>query len=117
MVSLLYKESKLILVSARFSKIILNEVHPNINKQQVTKLDRIYLLKEFFDLKLGCELLKFNIELSKKNNQSGMWLFTWVGNTRAVNFYLKAGFKIIGSHKFKVSETHYNDNHHMLLEF
>lgn len=102
---------------AGFSKIILNEVHPNINKQQVTKLDRIYLLKEFFDLKLGCELLKFNIELSKKNNQSGMWLFTWVGNTRAVNFYLKAGFKIIGSHKFKVSETHYNDNHHMLLEF
>ncbi len=102
---------------AGFSKIILNAGHPNINKQQVTKLDRIYLLKEFYDLKLGYELLKFNIELSKKNNQSCMWLFTWVGNTRAVNFYLKAGFKVIGSHKFKVTETHYNEHHQMLLEF
>ena len=99
-----------------FSKIVLNTGQPNIAQENVTKLDRIYLLKEFQELKLGFELLKFNIELSKKNNQSGIWLFTWIGNTRAVNFYLKAGFKIIGSHMFKVSETHSNENHEMFLD-
>ena len=100
---------------AGFSKIILNAEHPNIGHKNVTKLDRIYLLREFYDLKLGFELLKFNIELSKNNNQSGMWLYTWVGNNRAVNFYLKTGFKIIGSHEFKVTETRYNQNHQMFL--
>ena len=100
---------------AGFSKIILNAEHPNIDHKNVTKLDRIYLLREFYDLKLGFELLKFNIELSKNNNQSGMWLYTWVGNNRAVNFYLKTGFKIIGSHEFKVTETRYNQNHQMFL--
>ena len=122
-------------VVAGFSKIILNDRHPNNDAENVTKLDRIYLLKEFYGLKLGLELLNFNIELSKNNNQSGMWLlffdnsilknnnhipdwlYTWVGNNRAVNFYLKAGFKIIGSHKFYVTETHYNLNHHMFLNF
>lgn len=103
--------------SAAFSKIKLNTEHSNIEEKNVTKLDRIYLLKEFFNLKLGAELLKFNIELAKQNDQSGIWLFTWVGNTRAVEFYLKAGFEIIGNHNFKVTEARYNLNHHMFLRF
>ena len=100
-----------------FSKIVLNASHPNIASKNVTKLDRIYLLKEFQGLKLGFELLKFNIDVAKENNQSGMWLFTWVGNTKAVDFYLKAGFTIIGGDKFKVSETHYNLQHQMFLSW
>lgn len=98
-----------------FSKIILNYAHPNIEQQNVTKLDRIYILKEYFDLKLGFTLLQFNIELAKKNNQFGIWLFTWVGNKRAVDFYIKTGFTNIGNHKFKVTETHYNSHYQMLL--
>lgn len=98
-----------------FSKIILNAKHPNIVAENITKLDRIYLLKEFFGLKLGLELLNFNIELPRKNNQSGIWLYTWVGNNRAVNFYLRAGFTIIGSHKFYTSKTHYDLSHQMFF--
>ena len=102
---------------AGFTKTILNAEHKNIIEKNVTKLDRIYLLEEFFDLKLGYELLKFNLEFSKENNQSGMWLFTWTGNKRAVKFYLKTGFKVIASHKFKVTETHYNSNYQMFLKY
>lgn len=98
-----------------FSKIILNAEHSNIVTGNAAKLDRIYLLKEFYGLKLGFELLNFNIELSRSNNQSGMWLYTWVGNERALNFYLKAGFTIIGSHKFYVNETHYDLCHQLFL--
>lgn len=103
-------------VIAGFSKIILNAAHPNLQQRNVSKLDRIYLLKDFYGLKPGLELLNFNIDLAKSNGQCGMWLFTWVGNQRAVKFYLKAGFHIIGSHKFKVTETHYNKHHQMFLK-
>lgn len=102
---------------AGFSKIILNAKHPNIGGENVTKLDRIYLLKEFYGLKLGLELLNFNIELAKSNHQSGMWLYTWIGNTRAIDFYLKAGFTIIGSHKFYVTKKHYDESHQLFLDF
>jgi diamine N-acetyltransferase len=99
-----------------FSKIVLNTGHPNIPQDNTTKLDRIYLLKEYCGMKLGFQLLKFNIDLAIKNNQSGIWLFTWVGNIKAVDFYCKAGFKIIGSHQFQVSESHYNEHHQMFLD-
>ena len=100
-----------------FSKIVLNDKHPDIAAENVTKLDRIYLLKEFYGLKLGLGLLNFNIELSRNNNQSGMWLYTWIGNNRAIDFYLKAGFTIIGSHKFYVNKTHYDLCHQLFLNF
>jgi len=100
---------------AGFSKIMLNASHADIEQTNVTKLDRIYLLSKFFNLRLGFELLKFNIGLAKTNNQSGIWLYTWTGNNRAINFYQKNGFTIIGSHNFQVTETRYNLNHHMFL--
>lgn len=104
-------------IPAGFSKIILNYPHPNIYQKNVTKLDRIYLLESFYDKKMGLELLNFNINYSKANGQIGVWLFTWVGNSRAINFYKKAGFNIVGTHKFKVTETHYNEHHQMFLNF
>lgn len=103
--------------AAGFSKIVFDAAHPNVAGTNTTKLDRIYLLKEFAGLKLGYELLQFNIALSKANSQSAMWLFTWTGNTRAIGFYKQTGFNVIGSHDFKITEHHYNPNYHMLLEY
>ncbi|MCX7549444.1 GNAT family N-acetyltransferase [Xanthomarina sp. F2636L] len=100
-----------------YSKIIYNVPQDNIQFKNVTKLERLYILEEFHHLKLGLELFNFNIELSKNHNQAGMWLFTWIENYKAINFYKKAGFTIIGSYDFKISDTHSNPNHQMLLVY
>lgn len=102
---------------AGYSKILFNSPHSNIPQKNVTKLERIYLLKDFFDLKLGLGLLTFNIDLSKRNDQAGMWLFVWKENPRAINFYSDIGFKVIGSYYFQLTETHSNPNHQMFLEY
>jgi len=99
-----------------YSKIILNTPNKNIDVDNVAMLERIYVLKEFYGLRLGYELLKFNMGLSKPNNQHGIWLNVWVENKKAINFYKKVGFKIIGSYEFRVSETHSNPNHQLFLK-
>ncbi|WP_339634061.1 GNAT family N-acetyltransferase [Bizionia echini] len=104
-------------IAIGYSKIIFNVSQVNIPFKQVTKLERLYVLKEFHDLKLGKELFHYNVSLSKRNNQSGMWLNVWIENQRAFNFYKTMGFKIIGSFDFKISETHSNPNHQMLLTY
>jgi len=103
--------------AAGYSKIILDCSHPNIDIPNVTKLERIYLLKKFYEAKLGQELFNFNLALSKENQQTGMWLYVWKENLRAFNFYKRNGFKPIGSYDFQVSPTHSNPNHHMLLVY
>jgi len=103
--------------AAGYSKIVFNAAHPNIEAKNVTKLDRIYLLEQFIEQKLGAQLLQFNIDLSKEHGQLGMWLFVWMENPRAFKFYQKAGFKVIGRYDFHLSPTHANPNHQMLLMY
>lgn len=102
---------------AGFSKIIFNQPYKNSAVQNIAKLERIYILQEFYNLKLGKALLQFNIDLAKQQQQKGMWLYVWKENTRAFNFYTRAGFIIIGSYDFKVSITHSNPNHQLLMLF
>lgn len=102
---------------AGYSKIILNAGHPNIKRENVTKLERLYLLKAFYNLQLGYKLLQFNIEFSKQHKQQGMWVFVWKGNERAVYFYKKTGFVAIGEYFFKLTAAHSNPNFQMLLKY
>lgn len=102
---------------AGFSKIIFNAAHPTISTPQVTKLERLYLLQKFIGLQLGHSLMSFNIDLARNSGQRGMWLYVWKGNERAIHFYLKYGFTIIGSVDFRISPTVSLPNHHLFLEF
>jgi GNAT superfamily N-acetyltransferase len=102
---------------AGYSNIIFDVPHENISFQNVSKLDRLYVLKEFYDQRLGLTLLDHNIALSKQKGQAGMWLYVWKLNERAVQFYTKKGFKIIGSFDFSISANHSNPNHQMLLTY
>lgn len=100
-----------------FSKIICNSANPKIKEQDVCKLEKIYVLKEHYDKKVGKILFDHNIEIAKQQKQKGIWLYVWTENKRALRFYEKQGFKIIADTFFKISETHSNPNYWMYLEF
>lgn len=84
-------------VLAGYSKITFNTVSKCIPSKDVTYMSRLYLLKELYGLNLGKVLFDFNIEFSQKGNQKGIWLAVWIQNKRAVKFYTKMGFKLLGS--------------------
>ena len=100
-----------------FSKIIFNTPYEDSPDSSITKLERIYLLKGYYGTNLGPALMDFLIHQMKKQKQTGAWLYVWKENTRAIRFYEKKGFKIIGSFDFPISATHSNPNHLMLLTF
>jgi ribosomal protein S18 acetylase RimI-like enzyme len=102
-------------IAAGYSKIKLNTPYPGSERSNITKLERIYFRKEFYGLDLGQALFEFNLRLAKENQQAGIWLFVWKENHRAVSFYKKNGFLIVGSYDFKISDKHSNPNHIMFL--
>ena len=110
---LIYYKNKV----AGFSKVIFNSPNENIDGINITKMERLYLLKEYYGLDLGLELFNFNVTLSKKNHQRGLWLEVWIENLRAIAFYTKIGLKKTGLYDFKVSETHSNPNYVMFQEY
>ena len=110
---LIYDNQKL----AGYSKITLNTTNKNIASKNVTYMSRLYVLKEFYGLGVAKELFDFNIKFSKQHNQGGIWLAVWIENKRAINFYTKMGFEIVGKYDFRISKTHTNPNHIMFLEY
>lgn len=100
---------------AGYYKIILNKPHPAVPLQPVTYMERLYLLQTFYDLKLGQQLTQHAIDLSKAAGEKGMWLNVWKENERAIRFYQKQGFEIVGESEFVLTETHANPNWVMLL--
>ncbi|MBB1284530.1 GNAT family N-acetyltransferase [Flavisolibacter sp. BT320] len=95
-------------VPVGYSKLILRTPHPAVNLQPVTKLERLYLLKEYYDHKLGHQLLREAISLSRESGERGMWLDVWKENHRAIRFYQKQGFETVGESSFVLTETRTN---------
>lgn len=110
---LVYYEGQL----AGYSKIIYNVPIGPVPLPTITKMERLYLLREFYDKKLGHQLLQFNIDLSKQQGQAGMWLYVWKGNDRALRFYERAGFTIVGDGFFRLTDTNANPNWQMYLPY
>ena len=110
---LLYFDEELV----GYSKVTFNQSSSIIEAKNIAKLERIYLLESAHGKGLGNLLFDFNIKLAKEANQDGIWLFVWVENHKAIQFYTKQGFKIVGSHDFAISETHSNPNHQLFLKF
>jgi ribosomal protein S18 acetylase RimI-like enzyme len=102
---------------AGYSKIILNTPNPNIEEQRVTKLERLYLLEAFYGMQLGQQLFDHNLKLAQENHQRGIWLYVWKENHRAIAFYLKQGFSIVGSYDFEIAPGYCNPNNVMYLKF
>jgi ribosomal protein S18 acetylase RimI-like enzyme len=102
---------------AGYSKIIYRQPLDPFPQKNITKMERLYLLKEYYSLKLGQQLLQFNIDLSRQQGEAGMWLYVWKGNERAMRFYTRAGFRIIGDGWFRLTDEHSNPNWQMLLQY
>ena len=59
---IIYFENK----PAGYSKITFNTPFEKGDKSNVSKLERIYILRKYYDLGLGKQLFQFNLELAKK---------------------------------------------------
>ncbi|MDB5195892.1 MAG: family N-acetyltransferase [Flaviaesturariibacter sp.] len=102
---------------AGYSKIVLDVPHPAVSLQPVTKMERLYLLKAFYELKLGTQLMEVAISLSKNAGEKGMWLNVWKKNERAIRFYKKQGFETVGESEFVLTAIHSNPNWVLLLRY
>lgn len=100
-----------------YSVVQYNCPAPESAQQALTKLDRFYLLAAYHNQQLGRRLFNYVLNGSKAAGQEGMWLYTWVENHRAIRFYEKQGFVIAGHHDFRLSPTHSNPNHLMMLVY
>jgi ribosomal protein S18 acetylase RimI-like enzyme len=58
---------------------------------------------------VGEKLMRELLEEARRSGCQTMWLGVWEHNRRALAFYRKWGFKVVGAHIFQVGDDAQND--------
>lgn len=75
-----------------------------INTNDVGEIRRIYIRRLWHGKGVALQLMKASIEQLKEKSNRGIWLGVWEKNPRAIAFYKKLGFIVMGEHKFMLGE-------------
>jgi ribosomal protein S18 acetylase RimI-like enzyme len=81
----------------------------DIYDPQCLEIERIYVTKEFQGKGLGSFLIKKAIDIANIRKKSYVWLGVWERNHKAILFYKKKGFYVIGKHSFFMGEEEQTD--------
>lgn len=91
-----------------YAKLKLNSCTEFLSSESVCQLQKIYVLKDFLSMKIGLRLQNTLLNKAKDLRFDTIWLSVYVGNERAINFYLKNKFKRIGDYKFIIGQEEFD---------
>ncbi len=91
-----------------YAKLKLDSPTEFVDATAICQLQKIYVLKEFLSLKIGPELQKQLLAKAQELSYKYIWLSVLDSNDRAIRFYKKNGFDIIGSHDFTIGQEHFD---------
>lgn len=93
-----------------YAKLNANEKVNSLEGKKIVQIQRIYARKKALGTGIGAQLMQKCIDESLSKGIEAIWLTVWQQNLRAVEFYKKWGFEIIGEKKFMVGTKLYNDH-------
>ena len=87
---------------------------PAVTARSPIEISRIYVDHTLHGLGVGAKLLKTCVAAAAEVGHDVLWLGVWESNGRAISFYQKMGFRIVGEQTFTLGEDVQRD-HVMLL--
>ena len=92
-----------------FAQIKLDTPHAMIDAANVAELQRLYIQERFTGLGIGYRLLQAAEQRAALEGASLLWATVWDGNERALAFYPRRGYALLGSPTYTFQgETHGN---------
>lgn len=73
------------------------------------ELSRLYVARERFGQGLGARLMEACVDEAVRRGGTGLWLGVWQRNQRAIDFYRRAGFEMVGSQIFPLGRDLQDD--------
>jgi ribosomal protein S18 acetylase RimI-like enzyme len=81
------------------------EPHPDfVSGSNPIELIRFYVTPEVIGLGYGSELMRICLEEALTMGHTTIWLATWQKNERAIRFYERWGFRIVGNATYVIGE-------------
>lgn len=92
-----------------YAQLIMNSKHEVITGFRPLEIRRIYASHEYLGKGVGKELMKATLTEARQRGCDCVWLGVWEKNQRAIGFYKKWGFRVVGHQTFVLGEDPQSD--------
>jgi ribosomal protein S18 acetylase RimI-like enzyme len=92
-----------------FSQLRPSHAHSSVAAERPAELNRIYVVSEWHGRGVARELLQHALDTASRAGCDRLWLGVWEHNKRAIAFYRKCGFEIVGSQAFMLGQDRQRD--------
>ncbi len=86
-------------------------MHPSssVRAERPAELHRIYVASEWHGRGVAGDLMRQVIAAAVESGADCVWLGVWEHNPRAIAFYRKFGFRVVGDHSFMLGNDRQRD--------
>ncbi len=91
-----------------YAKLKLKAPCKFVAKENACQLQKIYVLADFLSLKIGFQLQERLLQWAIEADYRAIWLSVLGENERAINFYKRNDFYIVGQHDFQIGREHFD---------
>jgi ribosomal protein S18 acetylase RimI-like enzyme len=92
-----------------FSQLRLGHPHASVVAKRPAELNRIYVIGEWQGRGVARDLLQNALDTASGAGCDCLWLGVWEHNAKAMAFYRKFGFEIVGSQAFMLGNDRQRD--------
>lgn len=87
---------------AGYAKRRAGSVDPDVAGPEPIELQRIYVDRSVIGRGAGAALMHASLEAARTVGHQTLWLGVWEHNARAISFYERWQFKVVGDHVFRL---------------
>ena len=92
-----------------YTQLRLAQASDSVRAQRPAELWRIYVSREWQGRGIAQDLMKNALATAVRAGSDCLWLGVWEHNPRAIAFYRKFGFEIVGQHAFMLGNESQRD--------
>jgi diamine N-acetyltransferase len=92
-----------------FAKLYNGDVPACVEGVAPVELERFYVDRQFHGKGVAQTLMEACFDSARESGHKTVYLGVWENNHRAIAFYRKCGFEVVGSHVFQMGDEAQND--------
>lgn len=85
---------------AGFAQVLLRSTTKSLKSDNPSELNRLYVLRQWHGRDVARALMSAVLSMAAQGKSGHVWLGVWERNEKAIAFYRKFGFAVIGGHDF-----------------
>ena len=92
-----------------FAKLYDGEVPACVSGLAPVEIERFYVDRQYHGKGVAQTLMQACFDSARQSGHGAVYLGVWDNNHRAIAFYRKCGFDVVGSHAFQLGDETQND--------